>query len=68
MQVERVSRIQPLTRMDKLHRDKPFKITALPLDSPKVKRENKTWSKLSPWLISVGFVLFVMLMNGLIGE
>jgi hypothetical protein len=55
--------------MDKVHRDKPYKITALPLDSPKVKPENKIQRKsLSPWLITLGAILFVMLMNGLIGE
>ena len=47
--------------------DKPYKITALPLNRPKVKRKNKILTKLSPWIISVGFVVFVALMGGLIG-
>ena len=64
MQVAPVTRIQPLTRIS---RDK-YKITALPPDVTVGKQKKKTWIELlSPYLIVVGFILFVMLCNGLIG-
>jgi len=66
--IEPVTRIPPLARMDRVQRDK-HKITALPLKQPQVKRKEKSNTEhyLSPWLIALGFVLAVALLNGLIG-
>ena len=45
------------------------KITALPPELSVDKPKKKTWSELlCPWLLTVGFVLFVAMLNGLIGE
>ncbi len=38
MPIERVTRIQPLNQIDKVRRNKSYKIESLPLDKPKVKR------------------------------
>jgi len=44
----------------------PYKITALPLNKPVVKRK-AIWQVVSPYLVIVGLILFVSLINGLIG-
>ena len=67
--IQPVTRIPPLSRIDKVHRSKPYKIESLPLDMPQAKRKAKsnTMYRLSPWLITLGFILVVALLDGLIG-
>ena len=67
--IQPVTRIVPLTRLDKVHRSNPYKIESLPLDLPQIEQKEKTnrMYHLSPWLITVGFILVVGLLNGLIG-
>lgn len=43
-------------------------IESLPPELTTDKPKKKTWTELlSPWLISVGFIIFVAVLNGLIG-
>lgn len=69
--------IQPVSTVSRVYNQpkgfnsyhQSHKITALPpelsVDKPKKKSIAES---LSPWLLTVGFVLFVALLNGLIGE
>jgi len=67
--IQPVTRIVPLNRMDNVHRSKPYKIESLPLGLPQVEQKEKsnTMYRLSPWLITLGFILVIGLLNGLIG-
>lgn len=76
--VSPVNRIPPYLKRytPEKHKEKEWqdyldshKITALPPELTVDKPKKKSLAELlSPWLLTVGFVLFVALLNGLIGE
>jgi len=60
-----VSRIQPLTKIDKVHRDKPYKIESVPINKPVV--EESIWGKPMDYVKILIALAVIGLLNGLIG-
>jgi len=60
--IQPVTRTQPLTRID---RDKPCKITSLPINKPKVKQND--WGRPLDYIIILAIIAGIAILNGLIG-
>jgi len=60
-----VSRIHPLTKIDKVRRDKPYKIESVPINKPVV--EESVWGRPWHYVVIVAVLVGICLIGGWIG-